>query len=251
MLEAQVEVVGDPWRVEHRAHQAGAHLGGLQVGDPDPLDPLDRAQVGEQGLERARVAEVLAVGRGVLADEHQLTDPVTGQPPRLGHDVVVRARDEGPPEGRDRAERAAPVTAGGDLQRGHRSGRDPPADPARTHRARLCGQIHPRGRRTPVTGDVDGRAGPIRGRHGQQGAPVTRDVAGEAAALEDHAQPLGDVRVVVEPQDGVGLRQLRGQLACRSAQPCTRRPPRNGGGPRGSCPQRPAGRRRTRAWRPR
>ena len=47
--------------------QARPRLGGLQVGDPHPLDTVDRGELGQQRLEQAQVAEVLAVGRGVLA----------------------------------------------------------------------------------------------------------------------------------------------------------------------------------------
>ena len=52
----------------------GPGLGRLEVGDPDPLDALDGRQLGQQRLEQPQVAEVLAVGRGVLADQEQLAD---------------------------------------------------------------------------------------------------------------------------------------------------------------------------------
>ena len=116
MLEAQVEVVRDPRRVEHRADQAGPNFCGLQVGHADPLDPRDRPELGKELLEGSGVSEILAVGRGVLADQHEFAHPVTGQPLGLGHDVGSRARHEGATERRDRAEGAPAVTTGRDLQ---------------------------------------------------------------------------------------------------------------------------------------
>ena len=72
VLEGQVEVGHDARGRGDRLDQARPRLGGLEVGHPDPLDPVDAAELGEHGLEQAQVAEVLAVGRGVLADQEQL-----------------------------------------------------------------------------------------------------------------------------------------------------------------------------------
>ena len=57
-------------------------LGGLQVADPDPGDPRHGGQPRQQPVQRAPVAEVLAVRGGVLADQHQLADALLGQPCR-------------------------------------------------------------------------------------------------------------------------------------------------------------------------
>ena len=61
--------------------QPGPQLGRLEVGDPDAGDALDRGELRQQLLQRAQVAQVLAVGGGVLADQHQLGDARGGQPP--------------------------------------------------------------------------------------------------------------------------------------------------------------------------
>ncbi len=58
----------------------GPGLGGLEVGDPDPLDPVDGGQLGQQRLEEPQVAEVLAVRRGVLPDQEELADALARQP---------------------------------------------------------------------------------------------------------------------------------------------------------------------------
>ena len=116
-----------PGRVGHRLEQARAHLGGLEVGHPHPLDALDGRQLGQELLEQREVAEVLAVRRGVLADEEQLAHALLAQPARLGDDVGRAARDERPPEHRDGAERAAPVAAARDLQRRPGPGVEPGA----------------------------------------------------------------------------------------------------------------------------
>src|SRR5699024_3560722 len=104
-----------------RLDQAGAGLGRLQVGDPHPCDALDRGELGQKRLQEAYVAEVLAVGRGVLTDQEQLLHPLLCEPPRLLQDVAGASADEGAPEAGDRAERAAPVASAGQLQRRHRA----------------------------------------------------------------------------------------------------------------------------------
>ena len=71
--------------------QARPQLGRLQVGDPHAGDALDRGELGQQLLQRAQVAEVLAVGRRVLADQHQLGDALRGQPLRLAEHLGRRA----------------------------------------------------------------------------------------------------------------------------------------------------------------
>ena len=160
--------------VGHRLEQAGPHLGRLQVGHPHPLDALDGGQLGQQLLEQREVAEVLAVRRRVLADEEQLAHALLPQPARLGDDVGGPARDERPAEHRDRAERAPPVAAAGDLQRRPRARVEP-----RAHEllAVVAWPGHAR-RRPGGTRAVDRR-------QRQQHAPVGAargDVGGVAAA---------------------------------------------------------------------
>ena len=104
VLEGQVEVRRHPGSPGHRLDQRRAHLGGLQVGDPDPLDAVHRGQRGQQLLQQPEVAEVLAVGRGVLADQDDLTDALAGQPVRLGHQVLRRPGQERAAERRDGTE---------------------------------------------------------------------------------------------------------------------------------------------------
>ena len=78
--------------------------------------PSTAVSSGSSFSSRREVAEVLAVGRRVLADEEQLAHALLPQPARLGDDVGGPARDEGAAEHRDGAERAAPVAPAGDLQ---------------------------------------------------------------------------------------------------------------------------------------
>ncbi len=117
VLEREVVVGSHARRGRDRLEEPGAELGRLQVGHPDPLDPVHRCQLGQQRLQEVEVAEVLAVGRGVLADQEQLAGALVGQPAGLGQHVGRPAADERAAEARDRAERAAPVAAAGQLER--------------------------------------------------------------------------------------------------------------------------------------
>ena len=62
-------------------------------------------------LQQAQVAEVLAVGGGVLADQEELTHPLGRQPARLGDQVRRHAGHERAAERGDRAEAAPAVAA--------------------------------------------------------------------------------------------------------------------------------------------
>jgi hypothetical protein len=123
VLERDVEVRRHPRGGRDRLEQPGPELGRLQVGDADPLDPVDGGELGQQRLEQPEVAEVLAVRRGVLAHQEQLAHAISGQPPCLVEHVGRAAAHERAAEGRDRAEGAAPVAARGQLQRRHRTSR--------------------------------------------------------------------------------------------------------------------------------
>ena len=103
-----------PWR---RAGPSGSRPAAGTTPGP-ARSPGSTASSGSSFSSRREVPEVLAVGRGVLADEEDLLDLVLAQPPGLGEDVGGPPRDEGPAEHRDGAEGAAPVAATGDLQRG-------------------------------------------------------------------------------------------------------------------------------------
>ena len=178
--------------------QARPQLGRLQVGHPHPRDALDRGQLRQQLLQRAEVAEVLAVGGGVLADQHQLGDALRGQPLRLAEHLGRRAGDERAAEGGDGAERAAPVAARGQLQRGGRAGGQP-----------LAAQPVVAGDRRGVR--RRGRRGALDRADRQQRAAVARGVRHERAAGEDVVEPVADGAVVVEAEDR-RLGQRPGQL---------------------------------------
>ncbi len=207
VLERQVEVGRDARRGRDRLDQAGSRLGRLQVRRPHPHDAVDGGELRQQLLQRARVAQVLAVRGGVLADQHQLADAGLGQPLGLGEQLVGGTGDERAAERRDRAERAAPVAAARELQRGHRAG----VEPVPQHRAQVRRGVLVDGRRgVPRHGDTRAAAGD-RGQR-QQFAPVARRVRGDRLAREHRVQPGGDVGVVVEAQHGLRLGEAVGQL---------------------------------------
>ena len=212
VLEGQVEVRRDARGGRDRPDQVGTRLGRLQVGDPHPFDAVDAGQLGEQRLQQPQVTEVLAVGRGVLADQEQLADPLLGQPAGLPQHVGGTARDERAPERRDGAEGAPPVAAAGQLERSHRTGVQTAADRARAGGGRQAGRQVGGGHRVSGYDDVDGRSAPLGRCDRQQVASVLGRVGGMGLAGHDAAQPRGDVGVVVEAQDGVGLRQRLGQV---------------------------------------
>ena len=74
--------------------QAGPRLGRLQVGQPHPVDARHvRRAAAAAAPARGCPGQVLAVGRGVLADQHELAHALIGQPRRLGDDVVAAVRE--------------------------------------------------------------------------------------------------------------------------------------------------------------
>ena len=214
VLEGEVEVGHDARGVRDRLDQARTRLGGLEVGHPHPVDALDRGELGEHRLEQAQVAEVLAVRRGVLADEEELAHALGGQPLALGQDVAGPAAHERATEAGDRAERAAAVAAAGQLERGHRPGVEPAAygagsggrAPPHRSRRRRSGAV------VGVTGHRDRRGVAVDGADRQQPAPVGRRVRVVRLPRHDRAQPGGDVGVVVEAEDGVGLGKRLGEV---------------------------------------
>jgi hypothetical protein len=203
VLEGHVEVVGHALGAGDGGQQGRPRLRRLQVGHADAVDPRQLGQARQQPLQRGRAAvlaaEVLAVGRGVLADQEQLPDALTGEPGRLGQDLLRWSRHERPAERRDGAERAPPVAAGGDLQRGHGRVVEAAAQHARAPAVARHRDVR-RGGRPLDRGD------------GQQRAPVDRRVGLERAAGDHVVQARTEVRVVVEAEHGGRLGQVLGQL---------------------------------------
>ncbi len=189
VLEGEVEVGRDARRGRDRLHQARSGLGRLEVGDPHPVDALDGRDLRQQRLQQAQVAEVLAVGRGVLRDQEQLARALGGQPGGVVQHVAGPAAHEAAAEGRDGAERAPTVTAAGQLQRRHRT-----AVEATPHAA------------------LRGGGGAVDGADREQPTSVGGRVGLVGVPGHDGAQPRRDVGVVVEAEDGVGLGQRRRQL---------------------------------------
>ena len=105
VLEGQVEVRRHARRRGDRGDQPRTRLGGLEVGHPHPLDPVDGGQLGQQRLQQAQVAEVLAVGGGVLRDQEQLPGslrrPASG-PRRARRRAGARRTSRGRPGSRRR-----------------------------------------------------------------------------------------------------------------------------------------------------
>ncbi len=216
VLEGEVEVRGDLRRRGEDVDKAGAHLGGLEVADPDPLDAVHVGQLGQQGLQQADVPEVLAVRGVVLGDQHDLLDALLGQPAGLLEHVRGTAGDEGAAEGGDSAEGAAAVAAGGELHRGDGAGAEPAAQRGARPGDRGDAFREVLGRRggclLGVPGQRDGGVLPLGGADRQQLAAVARGVRGVDAAVEDGLEPVGDVGVVVEPEDAVRFRQGLGEV---------------------------------------
>ena len=104
-----------------------------------------------------------------------------------------------PAEGRDRAERAAPVAAGGELQVGHRAVGQP-------GRATLGTQA------CPGIATSAAAAGRSTGEIGSSVRRSTGTCGREPVPAEHVRQPLGQLRVGVEAEHRVGLRQALGQL---------------------------------------
>ena len=194
-----------------RLDQAGPHLGGLQVRDAHPVDAVDRRQLGQQRLEQAEVAEVLAVGRRVLADEEQLAHAACrrASAPRRGRRPgAARRTSRGRPgwrrtstAGRSRRPASAAPRAARRAAGARRAGRTPaPARPA--------GPGHPRRTSSAPAGGACRSAG-------ASGSSVRRSRGTWDSGRSPWRMPsrcAGQVGVGVEAEDGVRLRQRAGQL---------------------------------------
>ena len=178
VLEGQIEVRGHARCAGDGLDETGPELGRLQVADPHPLDAGDRRQGGQYLLQQAQVAEVLAVGGGVLADQVQFPDAARGQPFGLGEQLGRPARQIGTAERRDGAEGAPPVAAGSDLERRGDAVRQPAARRARARRRGEAGR------------QVTGHAGRGRGQPPWPGRGAAA-VAGAAAPAGRSAGLIG------------------------------------------------------------
>ena len=125
MLERDVEI-GEDQPLGHQRDDLVDVRIGIDIVKPHPGAELAEL-AGEVGHVRAHlaalprpggVAEVDAIGRGVLADDQQLLRPGGDQLLGLAQDRVGAAADEVAAQRRDDAEGAAMVAALGDLQIG-------------------------------------------------------------------------------------------------------------------------------------
>ena len=201
VLEGQVEVGNHSRGRRHDLDQPRPQFGGLQVTHPHPLDPRHRRQLGEHGLEQPQVAQVLAVGGGVLADQEELPHALARQPARLGHQVLRRPGDERAAERGDRAEAAPAVAARCDLQRRHHAVTEPAAQHPRSRgRGDTRRKIGDGG--APVPRDVPARGVRPAGRRDREQPPAVAGlVRGPPLAGQHRIEPAGDVAVVVEAED--------------------------------------------------
>ena len=202
MLQRDVEVVADLRDGRHRLHQRRRDEAGVGVHQPDPGQAGRLAREAfEQPRQPFPQTDVLAVGGGVLRDEHQLPDPRIGEPPRFQDQRVDGGAAEGAPlDAGDVAERAGARAAVGDLE----VGAGPRRDAGR-----------------PRLRDVPRRAGPQRFDDRVPGLDAERRVdagvlAADARRLDlgpaaDDQQPLIGALVALEARDGVG-RLLLGRV---------------------------------------
>lgn len=217
VLEGQVEVRRDLRGRGQYVDEAGPHLRGLQIADPDPFDPLDVGELRQQRLQQPDVTEVLAVRGVVLGDQHDFLHALLGQPAGLPQHVRGAPRDEGAAEGRDGAEGAAAVAAGGELHRGDGAGAQPPPQgrPRPGDRSDTFGKILGGGSGSGllcVSRQRHGGVLPLGRADRQKLSAVARGVRGVDAAIEDGLEAVGDVGVVVESEDAVRLGQGLGEV---------------------------------------
>ncbi len=210
VLEGDVEPRHDLLVRHHRLEQCRTDLGRLQIGHPNPLEPVDRRQARQELLHRAQIPEVLAIGRGILADEEDLLDPALGEPASLGHDLIRMPGDEGATKHGDRAERAAAIAATRDFQGRPRAiiqSRPDDGGPGRRgDLAQVPALAH------AGYGDARRLVPALARGQRQQPTPVGWHVALGPGAVEDRAQGAGEVGIGIEAQHGVGLGEFGGEL---------------------------------------
>ena len=212
VLEGQVEVRRDARRRRDRLRAGRAASRPAAGRDPDPLDARRRAASSGSSVSSSRRSpRSLPYDVEFSLTRNELADALVGEPARLGEDVAGRPGDERAAEGRDRAERAAPVAAAGDLQRCPRAA----VEPRRRTRGGPAGRRQSTGRTS-----WPGTATPMRPRRalrpGVSGSSVRRSVGDvrppAARPPRMRRRWLDDVGVVVEAEHGVGLGQLVGEL---------------------------------------
>ena len=116
MLQRHVEIRHDPLRRGDRVDQLVGYVHRIEVHQANPVEPVDLLQLAEQFDEPRLAVQVHAVVRRVLGHDHQLAHAVGGQLTGLGDHFFDRLGGVLAAHLRDRAERAQPVAAFGDLQ---------------------------------------------------------------------------------------------------------------------------------------
>ena len=204
VLQREVEVRDDRRQLEHRRDERVVHLGRVEVEQPHAREPVraQRVEPAQQRRERARLADVAAVPREVLGDEHDLGDALLDERAHLGLDRLGRARALLAAERRDGAERARAVAALGDLHvRPRRARRRPRQLEQVAHAGRLAAAQHDVDERALVR-EADDRVG-----LGQRGRELVAVALGHAAG---------------DDQPGAGLARVGRARARRRSTPGAR-----------------------------
>src|SRR5262249_30294545 len=106
--------------LRHRRDHRRAEVLGMRAREPDPLDPVDRVAGAKELAELGSDVrdEVPSPRVDVLAEQRDLTDPVSGELRHLGPDLSGSPRHLAAANGRDDAVRALRVAAHRDLHPG-------------------------------------------------------------------------------------------------------------------------------------
>ena len=112
-------------RLGDRVDQLVGHVHRVEVHQPDPVETVDLLQLAQQLHQPRFAVQVHAVVGRVLGDDHQFAHAVGRQLAGLGDDLFDRLGGVLAAHLRDRAERAEPVAALGDLQVREMPRRDP------------------------------------------------------------------------------------------------------------------------------
>ena len=231
VLEGQVEVGQHPRRAGHDVEQAGPHLGRLQVRNPHPGNALHRRELRQHRLQQPQVTQVLAVRRGVLADQQQLAHPLLGQPAGLGQrrrPAAARRTPRGTTGSRRRRSAGRSRTRSSS---GPRAAVEPAADDAgAARRGQPVRQVRCTAAVTRLIASRGSRGRAVRRRERQQGAAGRRGTcdAGPLPA-QDRVQAARRRRRRSRSPAPRRPRAARRPAARRTARPGSRPPP-----PRGS-----------------
>ena len=202
--------------------------------------PGDRRQLGQHRLEQPQVAEVLAVGRGVLADEEQLLDAVLrpASAPRRGRRRAGARRTRRGTSGwrrtrsagRSRWRSSAAPTAGRRAGPGSPAARTRAPAPRSSRRRRLVQHAARAdgargvGRRAPWPGSATGR--PCWRAAGDSGSSLRRSdghVRGRRVPVEDRRSGGWTCRRRSRTRAPRRPRAARRRAARRTARPGSRR----------------------------